>query len=151
MFNVIRPILLSSAVVSLGSLILATKVNAQTQPVCTFSNVTTGQLAGNPQVQPTQLISLTALGGHFATVNVTCSAKAKLTISTPIQTSGTNFTPVSSLVTVRTSLGGLMKTGDPPLNLPKGTTVLKIDLQVDKGSLVTPGNYGYNFKLTILP
>jgi hypothetical protein len=131
---------------------LITRANAQSADVCSFTLVNSGELVGDGGVLPTQLVSFNASGGSPTQISINCQENVNLIVSEPIQIAGPAFKAVSSLVTVETAFGtSTTSRGGSPLTLPVGTTSVVINLFVDKGSLLTPGNYKYGIKFTIVP
>lgn len=147
-----RRLLLVSAIISTINLAVApSAANAQTSDVCSFTQPNPGELVADSNM-PTKLLSSSAAGGSPTQISITCNQSVNLTISDPIQIAGPAFTPVSSLATVETpSSGSTNSRGGSPLVLPVGTTTLNINLSVDKGSPLAPGNYRYGIKFTIIP
>jgi hypothetical protein len=134
------------------TLVLAPKTYAQSTDTCTFSQTSSGELVGDGGTLPTQLVSFSTSGGSPTQISVNCKEPVNLSVSEPIQIAGPAFNPVSSLVTVETASGGSTNSrGSSPLPLPVGTTPLVINLFIDKGSLLAPGNYRYGIKFTIVP
>ncbi|MDM9381421.1 hypothetical protein QUB80_11985 [Chlorogloeopsis sp. ULAP01] len=134
------------------TIVIAPKTYAQSTDTCTFSQISSGELVGDGGTLPTQLVSFSTAGGSPTQISVNCKEPVSLSVSEPIQIAGPAFQPVSSLVTVETANGGSTNSrSGSPLSLPVGTTPVVINLFVDKGSLLAPGNYRYGIKFTIVP
>ncbi|MFQ4143374.1 hypothetical protein U2718_014335 [Chlorogloeopsis sp. ULAP02] len=146
-----RLVLISIFILTI-SVVLTRNAYAQTTETCIFSQTVSGELVGDGGTLPTQLVSFSTAGGSPTQISVHCEEPVNLSVSEPIQIAGPAFQPVSSLVTVETANGGSTNSrSGSPLSLPVGTTPVVINLFVDKGSLLAPGNYRYGIKFTIVP
>ncbi|WGV25420.1 hypothetical protein [Halotia branconii] len=156
----IRRSLLTAVLVIVGSVVLAPKTMAQTVDVpftgsvngaCTFGQVTPGKLGLNQPTSPTALAGGFS-GGVFGQVSVSCNQPARVSISQPQQTGGPAFTPMFSAGHINSPVGSTDSNSGSPLPLPTGGSVpLSVDMIVDKGSPLVPGNYSYITTLTIVP
>jgi hypothetical protein len=147
-----RHLVLISAVMLTFEVALINRAAAQSADVCSFTLVNSGELVGDGGVLPTQLVSFNASGGSPTQISINCQETVNLIVSEPFQIAGPAFKAISSLVTVETASGSSTTSrGSSPLTLPVGTTPVDINLFVDKGSLLAPGNYKYGIKLTIVP
>lgn len=148
MMIILRYLLVSTVILT----VTMTKTAIAQTSNCSFSPPTPGSLVGSGGVLPTKLSSSDG-GGTASTVSVTCNGSFSLSISSPNQTSGHSFPPVSSIATVKTSTGLSTSSNqqNSPLSLSTGTTPLTINMSVDKGSPLTAGNYTFSVVLTIAP
>jgi hypothetical protein len=156
----IRRSLLTAALIIVGSAAVAPKTMAQTADVpftgtvggvCNFDQITPGKLGLNQPVNPTALAGGFS-GGVFGKVIVSCNQGGRVSISKPQQTGGPGFTPVFSNGMINSPLGSTSSQGGSPMSLPSGNGLpLDIDMFVDKGSPLAPGNYSYVTTLTIVP
>lgn len=121
------------------------------EPLCTFSQATPGQLVTEGGTLPKKLVTFASAGGSPTKIDVTCTQSANISVSAPIQVAGPEFTPVSAVATVTTPSGGSTKSGDAPLALPAGTTPLTIDFSIDRGRSLRAGNYNFTVKFTTVP
>jgi hypothetical protein len=121
------------------------------EPLCTFSQATPGQLVTNGGTLPKKLTTLASAGGSPTKIDATCSQSANISVSAPIQVAGPEFTPVSAVATVTIPSSSFTKNGDAPLALPAGTTPLTIDFAIDRGRSLRAGNYSYTVKFTVVP
>ncbi|MCC5622513.1 hypothetical protein [Nostoc sp. CHAB 5715] len=156
----IRRSLLTAALIIVGSTALAPKTMAQTADVpftanvggvCNFDQIIPGRLGLN---QPTNATALAAgfPGGSFGRVVVSCNQGARVSISQPQQTGGSGFTPIFSVGEIYSPFGGTNSQAGGFLGLPPGGGLpLDINMVVDKGSPLVPGNYSYVTTLTIVP
>ncbi|MCC5610006.1 hypothetical protein LC612_25335 [Nostoc sp. CHAB 5834] len=156
----IRRSLLTAALIIVGSVALAPKTMAQTanvpftgtvSGVCNFDQITPGQLGLNQPTNPTALAGGHP-GGSFGRVVLSCNQGARVSISQPQQTGGPQFTPIYSIGIMQSPFGYTDSQGGSPVLLPGGSNLpLDIDMIVDKGSPLVPGNYSYVTTLTIVP
>ncbi|MEJ1933135.1 hypothetical protein WDZ92_23275 [Nostoc sp. NIES-2111] len=147
-----RQLVLISVVMLTLEVALITRATAQSAEVCSFTLVNSGELVGDGGVLPTKLVSLNSNGGSPMQISINCKEPVNISVSEPIQIAGPAFQPVSSLVTVQTAFASSTNSrGGSPLTLPVGTTPVFINLFVDKGSLLVPGNYKYEVKFIIVP
>jgi hypothetical protein len=156
----IRRSLLTVALIIVGSAAVAPKTMAQTADVpftanvggaCNFDQITPGKLGLNQPVNPTSLAG-GFTGGVFGKVLVSCNQGARISISKPQQTGGPSFTPLNSSGIINSPFGSTNSQGGVPVSLPSGKSLpLDIDMIVDKGSPLVPGNYSYVTTLTIVP
>ncbi|MBE9000148.1 MULTISPECIES: hypothetical protein [unclassified Nostoc] len=156
----IRRSLLTVALIIVGSAALAPKTIAQTADVpftvnvggvCNFDQIIPGKLGLNQQTNPTSLAGGYP-GGQFGKVFVSCNQGARVSISKPQQTGGPSFTPINSNGYINSPFGSTSSQGGSPVLLPSGSGLpLDIDMIVDKGSPLVPGNYSYVTTLTIVP
>jgi len=131
--------------------IASSPVIAGSSDICTFTKPTDGNLVTNTTM-PTKLESFSAVGGLPTRISVSCHQPVQLTVSAPIQVAGPAFNPVSSLAIVESPTGRSTNSrSNATLPLPVGTTPLLINLSVDKGSLLKPGNYKYGVRFSIVP
>lgn len=156
----IRRSLLTAALIIVGSVAVAPKTMAQTADVpftanvggvCNFDQIIPGKLGLN---QPTNATALAGgfSGGQFGKVFVSCNQGARVSISQPQQTGGPGFTPMFSAGHINSPFGSTSSQGGSPVLLPPGSGLpLDIDMIVDKGSPLVPGNYSYVTTLTIVP
>lgn len=122
------------------------------QSGCTFSQFSPAYLVPTDKILPTKLASFPHIGGTAIEVTVTCKQPSKLNVSLPHQTAGIKFIPVSSIATVETSAGLSINSNQvSSLPLSAGTTSLKVNIFVDKGSPLAAGNYAFSAELTIVP
>lgn len=148
----LRRLVLLSVLIPTLTVAVVSRAIAQSTQTCTFTQPTPGELIADSKALPTKLLSSSAAGGSPTQISITCNQSINLIVSDPIQIAGPAFTPVSSLATVETpSNGSTNSRGGSPLALPVGTTTLNINLSVDKGSPLAPGNYRYGVKFTIIP
>lgn len=156
----IRRSLLTAALIIVGSAALAPKTMAQTVDVpftanvgsaCNFDQIIPGKLVLNQTTNATALAAAFS-GGTFGKVVVSCNQGARVSISKPQQTGGPNFTPLHSVGIINSPFGFTDSQSGNPLLLPPGSGLpLDIDMMVDKGSPLEPGNYSYVTTLTIVP
>jgi hypothetical protein len=131
---------------------LPTLTYAQTSDICTFSEYDFGNLVTDGNTLPTKLVNYGASGGNTMQMAVTCNQPAKIAVSQPIQSAGPKFNPVSALATIQTASGNTTNSNSPSLiPLPAGRSYLLINLSIDKGSVLQPGNYKYGVRFTIFP
>lgn len=128
------------------TIILPNSTYAQTSDTCTFTQPDFSELKPDGDNLPTKLVT----HGSPTRMTVTCKQPAKLTVSAPIQIAGPKFNPVSALATIQGSSGNTTSNGTP-LTLPAGISNLLINLSVDKGNPLEPGNYKYGIKFTVVP
>ncbi len=149
MLIIFRYLLVSTVILTV---IMTKTVIAQTSN-CSFSQLIPGYLVESGGVLPTKLASSSDVGATASEVSVTCNGSFNLIISSPTQTAGKNFTPVSSIATVQTSTGLSTSSDKQNSSLPlsAGTTPLSINLSVDKGSPIAADNYAFSVFLTIVP
>ncbi|RCJ28299.1 hypothetical protein A6S26_12265 [Nostoc sp. ATCC 43529] len=156
----IRRSLLTAALIIVGSAALAPKTMAQTADVpftgsvagvCNFDQITPGKLGLNQVTNPTALAGGFP-GGAFGKVFVSCNQGARVSISKPQQTGGPSFTPSYSVGIINSPFGSTDSQIGNSVLLPSGSGLpLDIDMIVDKGSTLVPGNYSYITTLTIVP
>ncbi|MBD2676867.1 MULTISPECIES: hypothetical protein [Nostoc] len=156
----IRRSLLTAALIIVGSAALAPKTLAQTADVpftgnvsgvCNFDQITPGKLGLNQVTNPTALAGGFP-GGAFGKVFVSCNQGARVSISKPQQTGGPSFTPSYSVGIINSPFGSTDSQSSNSVLLPSGSGLpLDIDMIVDKGSTLVPGNYSYVTTLTIVP
>ncbi len=127
-------------------LITPNSTSAQTTDICTFTQPDFSELKPNGDNLPTKLVTY----GSPTKMTVTCKQPAKLTVSAPIQIAGPKFNPISALATIQAVSGSTTSNGTP-LTLPAGISNLLINLSVDKGNPLEPGNYRYGIKFTVMP
>ena len=144
-----QKLLLFSAFILTANLTLLKSVASE--PLCTFSQATPGQLVTEGSTPPKKLVTFAAAGGSPTKIDVTCSQSANLIVSAPIQVAGPQFTPISAVATVTIPSGSSTKNGDAPLAVSAGTTPLTIDFAIDKGRSLRAGNYSYTVKFTVVP
>jgi hypothetical protein len=128
------------------TIILPSSTYAQTSDICTFTQPDFSELKPDGDNLPTKLVT----HGSPTKMTVTCKQPVKLTVSAPIQVAGPKFNPVSALATIQ-SASGNTTSNSTPLNLPTGMSNLLINLSVDKGNPLEPGNYKYGIKFTVVP
>ncbi|MBG1265283.1 hypothetical protein [Nostoc sp. WHI] len=155
----IRHSLLTAALIIVSSAALAPKTMAQTADVpftgnvagvCNFDQITPGRLGLNQPTNPTALAGGFP-GGAFGKVLVSCNQGARVSISQPQQTGGPGFTPVFSVGNINSPFGNTSSQGGFLSLPPGGGLPLDIDMIVDKGTPLVPGNYSYVTTLTIVP
>lgn len=128
------------------TIIAPNSTSAQTLDICTFTQPDFNELKPDGNNLPTKLVT----HGSPTKMTVTCKQPAKLTVSVPIQIAGPKFNPVSALATIQSASGNTTSNGTP-LTLPAGISNLFINLSVDKGNPLEPGNYKYGIKFTVVP
>jgi hypothetical protein len=121
------------------------------EPLCTFSQATPGQLVTEGGTLPKKLVTFASAGGSPTKIDAICSQSANISVSAPIQVAGPEFTPLSAVATVTIPSGSSTKNGDAPLAVPAGTTPLTIDFAIDRGRSLRAGNYSYTVKFTVVP
>jgi hypothetical protein len=134
-------------ILSIATIILPNSTYAQTSDICTFSQPNFSELKPDGGNLPTKLITY----GDPTKITVTCKQPVKLTVSAPIQVAGPKFNPVSALATIQATFGNTASNANYPLSLPTGMSNLLINLSVDKGNPLEPGNYRYGVKFTVVP
>jgi hypothetical protein len=120
---------------------------AQTTNICTFSQPDFSELKPDGNNLPSKLVT----DSSPTQISVICNQPAKLIVSAPIQTSGPKFNPVSAFVTVQAAGNTTNSNSSSSLSLPAGISNLLINLSVDKGNPLEPGNYKYGVKFTVVP
>lgn len=147
-----RNLLLSTLILT-GVLATATSSQAEVPTGCNLDQQASGVLVGVNSPLPTRLTSYSAQGGTPGRIILTCDISVNVMVGAPIQTSGPSFQPITSLRSVTASTGGTTDSsqGASPLVLPVGATTLTTDLDIEKGSPLTAGSYGFNLSLTIVP
>ncbi|MEH2087634.1 hypothetical protein [Nostoc sp.] len=148
MLIILRYLIISTVILTV---IMTKAATAQTSN-CSFSQLIPGYLVDSGGILPTKLASSSDVGAA-SEVSVTCDGSFNLIISSPTQTAGQNFTPVSSIATVQTSTGLSTSSDQQSSSLPlsTGITPLSINISVDKGSPIAAGNYAFSVVLTIVP
>lgn len=120
---------------------------AETINICTFSQPDFSELKPDGDNLPTKLVT----NGSPAQITVICNQPAKLIVFAPIQIAGPKFNPVSAYSTVQVAGNTANSNSSSSLSLLAGRSNLLINLSVDKGNPLEPGNYKYGVKFTVVP
>lgn len=122
---------------------------------CDFIKSVPGELILNPAVT-----ALTSTGGTPAKVDIDCNSDAKLTISKPVQNSGTGTTTFTNLTaTAKNAALGLNVTSESltPGNIfanSDGDAIgtIEVNMVADNGNQkISPGEYNFTVTLTSTP
>jgi hypothetical protein len=155
--------LLTSALV-LGSAVtfIAPSANAQSVNVPFSGTMTANCTFGNPApgiLFPVGTTTLAANASAGARVSLNCSAPANITISAPLQTSGTTLSPTNCSADFTSNAG---VAGGPAIAFPScvgtsaptsisGLSSLRVGMSVTDTNGIPPGDYSYNVTLTLTP
>jgi hypothetical protein len=143
---------LTSSVIILILNFLPTSTHAEVSDICTFTQSDIGNLVAEGNNLPTKLVNYGAAGSYPMQMTVSCIQPVKISVSQPIQTAGPEFNPVLAVATLQTSSGNTTNSNNSSFaTLPEGRTDLVINLSIDKGNVLQPGNYKYSVKFTIFP
>ena len=158
----IRYLLLSSAFMLASTVTFAASANAQQASAsgivaesCDFTKSVPGELILNPGGT-----TLTSTGGTPAKVDIDCNGDAKLTISKPVQNSGTGTTDFINLTaTAKNADLGLNASSESPVagNIVANSDgdaigTIEVNMVADNGSQkISPGEYNFTVTLTSTP
>jgi S-adenosylmethionine hydrolase len=131
--------------------LFAFKASASEPEICSINKISDGSLTVGNGAPVSKLSSSPEFGGVSTKISATCTQAANLSVSAPIQVAGPQIKPVSSFATVTNSAGMSAKSGERELALPPGNTDLTVDLFVDNGVSLTPGEYKFNVQFTFTP
>ncbi len=159
----IRYLLLSSGFILASTLTFTASANAQevfasgiVAKSCTFTQSVPGELILNSGGT-----TLTSTGGTPAKVDINCNGDATLTISEPVQNSGSGTTVFTTLsATANNGVLGLnvsSKSASPGNILAKSKDenaigTIEVNMVADNGSQkISPGKYNFTVTLTSTP